>query len=309
MTPSFLSLDGADDVFTVACPDGAVLPVYALDGRASGPALLFGHANGLSSGSYAPWLKELAKSARVFAYDARGNGGSAWPRGPLDQVFHVDRLSQDLRLVTEAVASRLGGTVPAYLGHSLGGASALDLAVSGNLPAFPALMLIEPPIFPGPQAKSHDEAVRLQDRLIAGTSKRRADWRSIEAFYERLKTGKGVFAKFDDAMLRAHCRATLKPKPEGGFTLCCPPDVECAIYSARRFAASWDRLAQVTVPLDLVGGDPNRPDRDWISTSIAEMAKFMPRARLTVLAGAGHMMIGEEPARILALVRRWLAIA
>ena len=309
MIPSFLSLDGVDDVFTVATQDGAVLPVYALDGPAHGQPLLFGHANGLASGSYAPWLKDLAKNTRVFAYDARGNGGSTWPRGPLDQVFNVDRLADDLRLVAEAVTARLGAAVPAYLGHSLGGASALDLAISGKIPAFPALMLIEPPIFPAPGAKSYDEAVRLQDRLIAGTSKRRADWRSIEAYYERLKTGKGIFARFDDAMLRAHCRATLKPKPEGGFTLCCPPDVECAIYNAHRLSSSWDRLGQVTVTLDLVGGDPNRPDRDWISSAITEMAKPMKRARLTVLAGAGHLMIGEEPARMLALVRRWLGCA
>jgi pimeloyl-ACP methyl ester carboxylesterase len=37
-----------------------------------------------------------------------------------------------------------------------------------------------------------------------------------------------------------------------------------------------------------------------------EMAAQMKRARLTVLAGAGHLMISEEPARLLALVRRWL---
>jgi len=306
VTPSFLSLDGADAVFAVTAPDGAVLPVYALAGPAHGPALLFGHANGLAAGSYAPWLKDLAKHARIFAYDARGNGGSSWPAGPLDRVFHVERLADDLRLVAEAVTARLEGSVPAYLGHSLGGASAIDLAIAGNLPRFPALMLIEPPIFPAPESTSHAEAVRIQDRLIAGSRKRRADWPSVAAFYERLKSGNSVFAKFPDPMLKAHCRATLKPKPAGGFTLCCPPEVECAIYEAHRESGSWNGLARVTIPLDLVGGDPNRPDRDWISGAITDMAKQMPRARLTVLAGAGHLMICEEPARLLALVRRWL---
>ncbi|MGA3304842.1 MAG: alpha/beta hydrolase [Stellaceae bacterium] len=306
MTPSFLSLDGADAVFAVTAPDGAVLPVYALAGPAHGPALLFGHANGLAAGSYAPWLKDLAQHARIFAYDARGNGGSSWPAGPLDRVFHVERLADDLRLVAEAVTARLEGSVPAYLGHSLGGASAIDLAIAGNLPRFPALMLIEPPIFPAPKSTSHAEAMRIQDRLIAGSRKRRADWPSVAAFYERLKSGNSVFAKFPDPMLKAHCRATLKPKPAGGFTLCCPPEVECAIYEAHRESGSWNGLARVTIPLDLVGGDPNRPDRDWISGAITDMAKQMPRARLTVLAGAGHLMICEEPARLLALVRRWL---
>ncbi len=32
----------------------------------------------------------------------------------------------------------------------------------------------------------------------------------------------------------------------------------------------------------------------------------MKHAHLTVLEGAGHLMIPEEPERLLALVRRWL---
>jgi hypothetical protein len=35
----------------------------------------------------------------------------------------------------------------------------------------------------------------------------------------------------------------------------------------------------------------------------------MKRARLTQLAGVGHLMIQEDPARLLGLVRRWLGCA
>lgn len=306
MTPSFLSRAHADAVFAVTAPDGAVLPVYEFKGPARAPALLFGHANGFPTGAYAPWLKELAKDVHVFSHDARGNGGSHWPAGPLDQVFHAARLADDLRLVSEAVTARLGGSVPAYLGHSLGSASAIDLAIAGSMPRFPALMLIDPPVFPNARAKSYDEAVRIHSRLLAITRKRRADWPSVEAFCERLKSANGVFARFPAAMLEAYGRAALKPKPEGGFTLCCPPEVEYAIYEAHRVSGSWDKLARVSARLELVGADPNRPDHDWISNAITEMAAAMKHAHLTVLKGAGHLMISEEPARLLALVKGWL---
>jgi len=306
MTPSFLSRAHADAVFAVTAPDGASLPVYEFKGPGSGPKLLFGHANGFPTGAYAPWLKELAKDVHVFAHDARGNGGAIWPAGPLDQVFHAARLADDLRLVAEAVTARLGGAVPAYLGHSLGSASAIDLAIAGSLPRFPALMLIDPPVFPNARAKSYDEAVRVHTRLLAITRKRRADWPSVEAFCERLKSANGVFARFPDAMLKAYGHGALKPKPEGGFTLCCPPEVEYAIYEAHRVSGSWDKLARVSARLELVGADPNRPDHDWIANAITEMAEAMKHAHLTVLEGAGHLMISEEPERLLALVRRWL---
>ena len=77
MTAPFLSLPDADEVFAVALPDGATLPVYRLAGPPGAPALLFGHANGLAAGSYEPWLRRLAERAQIFAFDARGHGGGA----------------------------------------------------------------------------------------------------------------------------------------------------------------------------------------------------------------------------------------
>lgn len=306
MNAEFRSLADADSVFIVAAPDGARLPVYAL--RAQGPAaaaLLVGHANGLPAGSYGPWLKRLARDVQVFAYDARGHGG-AWPAGPLDHVFHVERFADDLRLVADAVRARLGSAPLHYLGHSLGGAAALDLAAAGRLPDFAGVMLLEPPIFPPPDSPVRDEAETRQARLIDGAGRRRADWPTIEAFRDRLKGGNSAFARFAPEMLEAHCRAALKPKADGGFTLATPPEVEAAIFTVHRDSATWSRLDRVDRPLDLVGGDPNRPDRDWVARAVPEMARRMKRARLTQLAGIGHLMIQEDPTRLLGLIRRWL---
>src|SRR6185437_6595169 len=173
-------------------------------------------ANGMAAGSYGPWLRRLAARARVYAFDARGHGGSRWPEGPVEQVFSVDCMADDLAAVTDAVAAHAGGGAIAYAGHSLGGASALRLAARRRAPDWRAAVIFEPPIFPPPASPLHAAATEKQIRLVAGTEKRRVLWPSPDALAERLK-GRGMFARFDAAMLDAHCRATLRPAAEGGY--------------------------------------------------------------------------------------------
>jgi pimeloyl-ACP methyl ester carboxylesterase len=301
MSQPFFSLAAADDIFTVAMPDGAVLPVYQLNGPAAAPALLFGHANGMAAGSYGPWLARLAARARVFAFDARGHGGSIWPAGAIEQVFAIDRMADDLLHVTGAVAARAGTSQIAYAGHSLGGAAALRLAAAGRAPRWSAAVIFEPPIFPPPSAPLYAEAVAKQRRLVAGTEKRREFWPSPEALAERLK-GRGMFARFDPAMLDAHCRATLRPTAAGGYRLCCPPAIESFIFRSHGEADTWARLPAVTIAVELIGGDPAVPDNDWISSALPEMAAQMPQAHLTQMRGAGHLLISERPAPCADLV-------
>lgn len=301
MTPPFFSLAAADDVFAVTTPDGAMLPVYELAGPAHAPALLFGHANGMAAGSYGPFLARLAARARVFAFDARGHGGSIWPAGPLDQVFAIDRMADDLAQVTRAVAARAVTPQVAYVGHSLGGAAALRLAAGGRAPGWSAAVIFEPPIFPPPSSPVHAEAVAKQSRLVAGTAKRREFWPTPEALAERLR-GRGMFARFDPAMLEAHCRATLRPTPEGGYRLCCPRAIESSIFRSHGEADTWARLAAMTIAVDLVGGDASVPDNDWVSRAVPEMAAQIATARLTQVPGAGHLLISEEPGLCAKLV-------
>jgi pimeloyl-ACP methyl ester carboxylesterase len=290
---SFLSLPGAD-AFAVANADGAVLPVYALGGPAAAPALLIAHANGLAAGSYGPWLAELAAELRVFAFDARGHGGSSWPAGPLEQVFHVDRFADDLALVAEAVRRRLGGAALHLAGHSLGAAAALRLAARGGALPWRASLLFEPPIFPAPQSPHYAAAAPQQLQLIERSAARRARWDS-PATLCRLLAARGMFARFRPDLLAAHCRATLRPLAEGGYALACPPAVESCIFRSHRGADTWQRLPAVRAPVHLVGGDPDLPERGWVSVVLPEMAARIPGARHTVMSGAGHMMIFEEP--------------
>ena len=301
MTADFLSFPEADDVFWVTAADGARLPVYALAGAPSSPALLFGHANGFAAGSYAPWLRALARHARVFAFDARGHGGSHWPEGPLEDVFCTERFAADLGCIAAAVTARLDGEALAYVGHSLGAAAAPHLAVSGGAPRWTRAVFFEPPIFPPPTVPGADIAAHAVASCAAGAARRRADWPSPDAFFDRLK-GRGPFAHFTDAMLRAHCRATLKPNASGSYTLACPPSVEAAIYLNQRDTGTWRQASGIETPMLLVSGDPTLSDRSWISLVIGALVRQIPHARLSILPGTGHLMLFEQPHQCLELV-------
>src|SRR5690349_4907763 len=108
--------------FLVPMPDGVTVPVYEFHGSdpiadRGKPALLFGHANGFAAGSYRQFFRQLSAFARVFAFDARGHGGSTWPAGgSAATLFATARFAGDLRRITAAVAERAGGVVPHYVG-------------------------------------------------------------------------------------------------------------------------------------------------------------------------------------------------
>src|SRR5258708_30302353 len=107
MSQRFLSLRDAVDWFEVTVSDGARLPIYETGGAQSAPALLVGHANGLAAGSYGPWLRDLARDFRVFAFDARGHGGSSWPERPLDTVVSVGPLARQPPAIAADMRGRL----------------------------------------------------------------------------------------------------------------------------------------------------------------------------------------------------------
>ncbi|MGH7126133.1 MAG: alpha/beta fold hydrolase [Stellaceae bacterium] len=294
MGQRFLSLSDAVDCFEVEASDGARLPVYDAGGADDAPALLAGHANGLAAGSYGPWLRDLARHFHVFAFDARGHGGSSWPDGPLERVFAIDRIADDLAALVAALRARLGGAPLHYAGHSLAAAAAVRLAVRGIELPFERITLFEPPIFPPKDAPNYAEAIEQQERLIRGAARRQTRWDNPEALRAHLGT-RGVFRTFMPEMLRAHCQATLRTDPAGGCVLCCPPAVESTIFAVHRDADTWQHLPRIRQRFHLVSGDASAPDRDWVSGAMSGIAAKIPGADRVELPGAGHMMIFQQP--------------
>ena len=204
--------------------------------------------------------------------------------------------------------ARIGEGALHFAGHSLAAAAAVRLAASGVALPFASATLFEPPIFPPREAPNYPEAIAQQERLIRSSARRQARWASPQALLDFLRP-RGAFRGFDPEMLAAHCRACLESDGVGGFVLRCRPEVESAIFAAHRDADTWARLPLVRGPLHLVGGDPTAPNRDWVSGAMSGIAARLAEADLTVLPGAGHMMIFEQPSACGSLLFRRAALA
>lgn len=300
----FRSIPAEDgDLIPVTGANGARLALYRIKSEATGPVLLVGHATGMAAGSYLPLLKMLGEDLRVYAFDARGHGGSDCGTG-LDAETAVatvtlDALALDLRAVAEAVRQDSGTDTLFYAAHSISGVAALHLGTAHGHVPWRDLILFEPPVMTGPEHPMHDFAVDDTTKRAAATARRRADWASREAFRERLGS-RGVFARFRPDMLTAHVNATLRPAADGGFRLACDPAIECAFFLSVPKSGVWDRMPDFPLPARFVGGDPALADPGsaqarWVTLAAPDIAARVPGSRFTVVADSDHMMICERP--------------
>ncbi len=324
MPESFVSIPAQHaDAFAIEGEGGLTLRLYRLRGfRAHGrPVLLFGHACGFAAGSSLPFLTALTEEADVFAFDARGHGGSDAPANDLS-LYSPDHYARDLARVRAALAGHVGVRPVAYVGHSLGAASMLRLGCKHPdlFAAHPwrALVLFEPPMYPSPDRPELAEAVRKDRELIEGTASRRARWPSPEAFVTAV-SGRGAFLRrIAHEFLVAHAHAALRPARDGGgYELCCPPAVEVATYRGFSEDSTFRALPEFprSVPMHLVGGDASdAAARSWVTLMMPVAAARLgltatgagPR-RFTALPNRGHLMIQEDAEMTRRMVGDFLA--
>ncbi len=291
--------------------DGNALSVYRLRvAPAAGPVVLFGHAGGLAAGCYVPLFERLAAAAEVYAFDARGHGGSAAPElGRAENTpYSPDGFAGDLAAIAGAVATRAGRPI-VYVGHSLGAVSLLRLGTHHQelFAAVPwrRFVLFEPPLFPTPDIAAHAEATKKNRELIRRTLARRARWQSPGAFADYL-VARGPFAAFDRLWLDQHARSTLQPTAAGDWTLACAPEIEATIYASFGEPSTFAALTRFALAdlVHMVAGDPDAgPERDWVTAVTPDAARRLGAARFSILSGRGHFMVQEAPEAALRLIR------
>jgi pimeloyl-ACP methyl ester carboxylesterase len=281
--------------------DGVVIRLYELEGDPDAPPLIFGHGCGFAAGSYLPFLSSL-EGFRVFAFDARGHGGSTAPRAESTAALGIESLAADLALVARFVADRAGRAAH-YVGHSMSGTPALWLLASGEDPLFSGFTLFDPAAFPEPGDPTHPEALASHHRLMTVCGRRRAHWASRDDYAAAL-TARGPFALWSAETIRAHIRATTRPGPHGGLDLCCRPYVEVAILHGLMRPAIWRALPTIDRSVHLVGADPSRQDREWVTACIEAVARRLPNATLDILSGTHHVSMFADPDACRALIAR-----
>lgn len=253
-----------------------------------GPVIVLLHGTGAATHSWRGLMPLLASEHRVIAMDLPGHG------------FTRGRPAGGLTLpgMAKAVAALLAAldvTPSLLVGHSAGAAIALTLA--RQLPEMPRLIGVNPALspFPGVFAPLFQTLARalvlnpIVPRLFARSKRTVAD---TEPFMIRA-TG----SRIDAEGLRA-------------YTVLLGNARHC--HGAVEMMAGWDldalqrNLPAITAPVLLIHGAVDRT----VPTSAVEKArKLLPNARMTLLAGLGHLAHEERPDLVAEAIKEFAPIS
>jgi pimeloyl-ACP methyl ester carboxylesterase len=256
-------------------------------GNAAAPAVLMLHGFGVSGRMFDEFAERMQDQYRLLALDQRGHGDSDW--------------SQEGDYTREAFIADIEGFVAALglerfvlIGHSMGGLNAVSYTVK-NPERVRALVLVDV----GPEAAK--EGV---DNIVRFT--RGPDELEFEEFVE-------MAHRFNPRRtlenIRERMRHRLKPLENGKWTWKFDKRFregreELRIGSELSNDQTWQLFRSIRVPTLLVRGG----ESDVLTPEIAErVVAEMPRARLTIVPGAGHSVPGDNPDEFTAAVREFLA--
>ncbi len=258
---------------------------------AAGASMLAVHATGFCKETWIPMVFELRRlqwTGRGLGLDQRAHGDSGAPSPPFDWW----QLGRDVL----TAASELEVPVVA-VGHS-SGATAIVLAELVEPGSFDRVVLVEPILFPGPNA-------RVDDHPFAEAARKRRRWfPSREAAMENYR-GKGAFTGWEERALRAYVRNALRSASDG-YELKCDPDLEAEFYASAATHSAWERLPEIRCPVTIVVGsesDTHLPD--LVAQQLARFADV----ELEVVEGVGHFVPMEAPGRLAAIVAERLNAA
>lgn len=239
-------------------------PTLACTTVGSGPPLVTLHASGMNGRQFARFAKEASARFTVHSPDLLGVGATPMPAGPFNLAREVDAVVAFL----EALPA------PALLlGHSWGGLVAMEAAM--RVPArVRALCLYEPVIVHlaadvgSAEARAELVPIRTLLTMPVDADGGRA-W--VEQFVDWWN-GAGFFARMSPQQQQLQVDVALECRRQAGCT--------------GQSTLTLDNLRALTAEtLFMIGQTSPASAREsvWLA------AKAMPRARVEVVAGAGHM--------------------
>jgi pimeloyl-ACP methyl ester carboxylesterase len=238
----------------------------------TGPVLLLIHG---SATDRSTWSIQLASPLRerfsLWAYDRRGTGDSPSGGEPPSIEQHAADAAE--------LARQAGGQVW-LAGSSFGAVVALEV-----MRRHPELVrgaaLIEPPLTAGDGAHSAGPGFTLAlDELAA----RQGGEAAAEKFL-RTVLGEASFERI--------------PRAFRARSLAMWPQIRADSVALIAYAPRYRELGDVAVPTLLLGGERSAP---YFRPTLEALAGALPRARLELVKGAGHMLHAEAPRRFTELM-------
>ena len=222
----------------------------------NGPVrLLLSHGNGLAINAYTPFWEPLIDDFELVAFDIRNHG-----ENPLhDPQQHTwPRITQDIGEIFAGTQRHFGEkpTVGAF--HSLSAVATLLNAVAGG-PAWHALVLFDPPIFPPSGHPVQPAQIADMQDLTRRAAGRPVAYRSPEQFAAQLLQRR-AFSRWVPGAHLLFAQSTLRPGPNGDWILCCPRELEAHMFATNNDATLWAKLPTVTIPMMIIGADADDPN-------------------------------------------------
>ena len=263
------------------------IAVHDLGG--TGPTKLYAHAAGFHARVWAPIARRRPDSHNI-AYDARGHGdtpvGDDWPDG-----VHWNEYGDDAGSVAEGLAAE--GPIVG-VGHSMGGA-ALLLAASARPELFGGLIVYEPIVFPPSSLPG-----RTFDIPASGARRRRTTFPSYDAAIDNFASKPPLDVIAREA-LEEYVGGGFRLGEDGQVHIKCAPEHEARTYEASGGHDTWDRLADVRVPVWVISGHPEEMRPSEEAQAIAEL---IPVSTYVQLDHLGHFGPMEAPDEIAELIDR-----
>jgi len=248
------------------------------DVRGEGPAVLLLHAFPLGLFMWEAQVEALAATHRVVRFDARGFGNSAAGDGALT----MERIADD----GAALLDHLGIERAVVGGCSMGGYAAF--AFVRRHPQRLVGLVLQDTRAGADTAEARVNRATLASKVLAeGASA------AVEAFLPKLV---GETTHRERPALVASLRERILATSKEG--------IASALHGLAARADSRETLPTIAVPtLVLVGAE----DVLTPPGEAATMAAAIPRARLDVIPGAGHLANLENPTAVNAALRAFLA--
>ncbi len=257
--------------------------------------IIFLHANGFNAMTYRHALAPLGDAWRVLATDLRGHGRSTLPPKASDaakgqgwRVFAAD---------LQALVAALGQRPRVVAGHSMGATTALLAAPALLSATSPGklkdnggmqLVLFDPVIAPA----GHYAVAFDVDQPLAAAAARRKDFFASPAAALAAYRGRGAFRTWPDAALEDYLEDGLRPGPEGGYCLACPPAWEAANFAAYCVADPRPGLAACAGKLRVLQAESgstcsiDRADAPTVPEIVAGTTHFLPIERPDIVQAA-----------------------
>jgi pimeloyl-ACP methyl ester carboxylesterase len=264
----------------VELADGTKLAILVAGPPEATETIVFLHGLGGSQSTWANVLGAFAESYRIAAVDLPGHGASDKP-SPESTDYSIPGLAAMVGELLE----KLELSPAVLIGHSLGGATALQLALD-RPKLVRALVLVDSAAL-GPEFSGE-----LLDRVESAPSRDEAR-RLLELFFEERRF---VLERGIDDMYAARTA----------------PGADDAVkaIAASAFTRHGQnlilvgRLGDLEVPLLIIWGEL---DRVIPSTHAVAAVAALPTAWLEIMEGVGHVPQVEAAPAFAATVNRWLA--